>query len=190
MPLFHNRAAKAFQAQLHQLFSPADLYFIYQPDQATLQTTTRTYSQQFLANGARKALGLIDETDAGIIPYLSVQANLLINGQTQSFALIPAALRRDLVFLDQPARDLTPAQSLYVQLFRGLFAGRQFLLMADFPQSMTLQEKRLFMDTATTAVRQTNTSLLVLTTDTNLVAAHPATSWWAAPDLQPTAAAQ
>ncbi|WP_225047051.1 hypothetical protein [Lacticaseibacillus kribbianus] len=188
MPIFHNHAATAFQARLQQLFTPADLYFIYAQDAAALATTARSYTQAFVASGAIKTLGMVDQHETGIVPYLSVRANLLINGQTQPTDLIPQAIQRDLMQLDEPAAALTPAQSLYLQLFRGLFAGRRFLLMTDFPASMTLQEKRYFMNSATAAVRRTATSLLVLTTDTNLVAAHPGTSWWTAPDLAPLTA--
>ncbi|WP_179395007.1 hypothetical protein [Lacticaseibacillus absianus] len=186
MPIFHIRAAKSFEAALRQLFTPAGLYFVYTPDADALATCYHTYTQAFVANGATKALGVISQADAGIVPYLSLRANLLINGQTQPLDIIPADLRRELPLLDGPATPLTPVQALYLQLFRGLFAGRQFLLMADFPTSMTPPDKRYFLNVADKLVRQTGSSLILLTQDQNLITAHPDTSWWAAPTLTTT----
>ncbi|WP_125705483.1 hypothetical protein [Lacticaseibacillus daqingensis] len=183
MPLFQSNTTKTFQAQVRQLFTPADLYFIYCANLSALETCYRQYIQAFMANGARKSLGLITPTDTGVVPYLSVRNNLLINGRTKDLALIPDAFRRDLLQADVPATALTVTQTLYLQLFRGVVAGREFLLMHDFPARMTLQERRDFLNVAATSVRARGTSLILLTQDENLITAHPATSWTTAPQL-------
>ncbi|MCI1986431.1 MAG: branched-chain amino acid ABC transporter ATP-binding protein [Lactobacillus sp.] len=185
MPLFHSHVAKHFRQQLTDLFTPAGLYYLYFTDHSALQVGYQAYTQAFVAANSTKQLGTITFPDATIVPYLTVRSNLLINGQHQDFSLLPENLRRDSLFLDQPAKHLTAAQSLYIQLFRGLLAGRQFLLMTDFPDAMTLQETRLFLTHAEAAVTHTDSSLIILTTDQSLITANPDTSWQQPPVLDP-----
>lgn len=186
MQIFHTKAAKTFAAQLTQLFTPAAVYYIYLPDTAAVTTAAHAYAQEFQANNAAKHLAMISLPDAAIVPYLTVRSNLLINGQAVPFDILPEAFRRDTLFLDQDATQITAEQSLYIQLFRGILAGRQFMLMTDFPDSMSPQEKRVFLDYAEEAVAKTGTSLIILTQDHNLITANPATSWPTPPTLVPT----
>ncbi|MFD1484709.1 branched-chain amino acid ABC transporter ATP-binding protein [Lacticaseibacillus baoqingensis] len=185
MPLFHHQVAKNFHQQLASLFTPAGLYYLYFPDHASLQQSYQAYTQAFISANCAKHMGMITYPDASIVPYLTVRSNILINGQQRDFSLLPESLRRDTLFLDQSAAHLTAVQSLYVQLFRGLLAGRQFLLMTDFPEAMTLQETRLFLTHAQAAVTRTDASLIILTTDESLIAANPDTSWKTPPALKP-----
>lgn len=186
MTLFHPQAA-AFRTQVEQLFHPGVISFIYTPTEQ-LKTLSLSYTQAFLAAGCAKAFALIDQEETGIVPYLSVEANLLINGKAASLNRLAPALRNDAAFLAQSATQLNPAQSLYVQFFRGLLGDRQVILMNDFPASMDIQEIRLFLNTATAALHQGPSRLVILTADENLITAHPDTSWSEAPSLTPTTA--
>lgn len=186
MTLFHPQAA-AFRTQVEQLFQPGVISFIYTPTEQ-LKTLSLSYTQAFLAAGCAKSFALIDQEETGIVPYLSVEANLLINGKAASLSRLAPALRNDAAFLAQSATQLNPAQSLYVQFFRGLLGDRQVILMNDFPASMDIQEIRLFLNTATTALHQSASRLVILTADENLITAHPDTSWSEAPRLTPTIA--
>ncbi|WP_461213368.1 hypothetical protein [Lacticaseibacillus sp. GG6-2] len=183
MPLFHSHLTQQLQHRLHTLFPTSALYYIQLADQAHVSACFQHYTQAFTDANITKQLGLITVPDAGIVPYLTVRSNILINGQHQSFDLLPEAMRKDTLFLDADASTISAAQSLYVQLFRNLLAGRQFLLMRDFPETMTPQETRLFLDCAQEAVHATNAHLIILTTDAGLIAANPTTSWTTAPQL-------
>lgn len=183
MPLFHSPITQQFQHRLRALFPEAGLYYIQLADQARVETCFQAYTRAFTTANNIKQLGMIALPDAGIVPYLTVRSNILINGQHQSFSLLPEALRKDSQFLDADASALSASQSLYVQLFRGLLAGRQFLLMRDFPQSMIPQETRLFLDCAHEAVQSADARLIILTTDAGLIAANPETSWTTPPHL-------
>lgn len=68
-------------------------------------------------------------------------------------------------------------------------AGRQFLLMQDFPENMGAQETRLFLNSAQEAVAASGASLIILTTDMGLIQANPHTSWQVAPRLDDAATA-
>lgn len=182
MVLFQKRDTETFQTQLAELFARATLAYIQYPDEAAMASGFQSISRQFMSMN-NKLLGMISLQDAAIVPYLTVRSNILINGQRRDFDLVPEHLRKDALFLDTPADTLTAAQSLYIQLFRGLVAGRDYLVMRDFPASMTLQERRLFLDDAQTAVAQADACLIVLTTDPQLIAANPATAWRTPPAL-------
>lgn len=183
MPLFHTRVAQQFQTRLADLFTPAGLYYVQLPDAAAVVACFMDYTQAFVSTSSTKQLATITLPDAGIVPYLTVRSNMLINGQHHPFTLVPEALRKDTLFLDGDATALTAVQKLYIQLFRGLLAGRQFLLMSDFPAAMTPQETRLFLNCAQTAVKAAGASMIILTTDTGLIAANPDTSWSTPPQL-------
>lgn len=189
MAIFHSQKAKQFEAAVTNLFTPADLYYIHFTDAQTLQQCFNTYTQAFITNGATKKMAIISQQDAGIVPYLTVRSNILINGQHRPFALVPEALRKDTLFLDGDATHLTATQSLYIQLFRGLMAGRQFILMQDFPENIGPQETRLFLTCAQEAVAASGVSLIILTTDNGLIQANPDTSWQVAPHLDNVATA-
>ncbi|MFD1431677.1 branched-chain amino acid ABC transporter ATP-binding protein [Lacticaseibacillus yichunensis] len=183
MQIFHVRAAQAFATRLDALFAPSHLYYLQQPSDDVRDETFRRYGQTFIANGASKLLATITLPDAGLVPYLTVRGNLLINGESLPFDILPENLRRDSDFLDQQASALTDQQSLYIQLFRGLLAGRQYLLMRDLPASMDPQERRLFLACAEAALAHSTARLLMLTTDAALIAANPQTSFQTPPDL-------
>ncbi|WP_390409458.1 hypothetical protein [Lacticaseibacillus jixiensis] len=183
MVLFQKRQTEGFQARLAELFTPATLAYIQYPDQTAVAAGFQMISRQFISTNNTKLLGMITLPDAAIVPYLTVRSNILINGQHRSFDLVPEHLRKDTTFLDTPADGLTATQSLYIQLFRGLVAGRTYLVMSDFPAAMTLQERRIFLDYAKAAVAQADACLIVLTTDAQLIAANPATSWRTPPEL-------
>ncbi|KRL43940.1 hypothetical protein [Lacticaseibacillus manihotivorans] len=189
MAIFQSQKSKHFEAALTNLFTPAGMYYIHFADAQALAKCFDTYAQAFIKNGATKNMAMISQKDAGIVPYLTVRSNILINGQHRPFALIPEALRKDTLFLDGDATQLSPAQSLYIQLFRGLMAGRQFLLMQDFPENMGAQETRLFLNSAQEAVAASGASLIILTTDMGLIQANPHTSWQVAPRLDDAATA-
>lgn len=189
MAIFHSQKAKNFENTLANLFTPAGLYYIHFDAQSALDQCFETYAEAFIAAGATKSMAMISQVDAGIVPYLTVRSNILINGQHRPFALLPEALRKDTLFLDGAATTLTASQSLYIQLFRGLMAGRQFLLMQGFPPTMGPQETRLFLDAAQEAVAAAGASLIILTTDSGLIQANPATSWQVAPSLTDAATA-
>ncbi|WP_407892476.1 hypothetical protein [Lacticaseibacillus sp. N501-2] len=189
MAIFHSQRAKHFETTLTNLFTPAGLYYIHFADATALTHGFETYAQTFVSHGAAKNMAMISQQDASIVPYLTVRSNILINGQHRPFTLIPEALRKDTLLLDSDAKHLTPAQSLYVQLFRGLMSGRQFLLMQDFPEALDPQETRLFLTCAQEAIAQADASLIILTTDMGLIQANPKHSWQEAPSLDDAASA-
>lgn len=185
MTLFHPQAAQTFRNHVETLFSAGTISFVFVPA-ATLSQTFSAYAQTFVNGGCTKALALVDETDTGIVPYLTVRANLLINSRGQMLEQLPKALRQDTLFLNQLANHLTPAESLYIQFFRGVISKRSIILANGLPASMAPTETRAFLSLASQALHGTDSRFVILTADQGLIDAHPAHSFTTVPSLTAT----
>ncbi|WP_203623168.1 branched-chain amino acid ABC transporter ATP-binding protein [Lacticaseibacillus sp. 866-1] len=182
MTLFHPQMAQSFRDHVQTLFAPGTTSFVF-VSADSLSQTFAAYTQAFVSGGCTKALALVDETDTGIVPYLSVRANLLINSRGPALNQLPEALRQDTLFLDQPASQLTPAESLYVQFFRGLMGKRSVILAKGLPAVMVPTETRAFLSFANQALAGTHSRFVILTADQSLIDAHPDHSFTRAPSL-------
>lgn len=182
MTLFHSQTAQTFRDHVKTLFAPGMISFVFVPATALTQTFA-DYTQAFVNGGCTKALALVDQTDTGIVPYLSVRANLLINSRGSAMDLLPAVLREDTLFLDQLASQLTPAESLYLQFFRGVMSKRPVILANGLPASMVPTETRTFLSLAAQTLAGSDSRFVILTADQGLIDAHPDHSFTAAPNL-------
>ncbi|MFD1393820.1 hypothetical protein ACFQ3L_09610 [Lacticaseibacillus jixianensis] len=189
MTLFHSQMSRDFKTRVFGLFPAGTLSFIAVAA-ATRTQAFQDYAQAFLTSGCEKAVALINEQDPGIVPYLTVRANLLINTRENSLANLPPVFREDVSFLQRTADHLTPTESLYVQFFRGVLSQRPVILANGLPAGMTPTETRAFLSVATSTLAGTQTRLVVFTPDQSLLAAHPETSFTTVPPLTADSAHQ
>lgn len=185
MALFHSQTGDAFRDHVTGLFKAGTISFIYVPQAAQTQTFTN-YVQAFITNGCTKALALINATDTGIVPYLSVRANLLINGHSQALTQLPQAFREDTSFLERTADHLTPMESFYVQFFRGVLSNRPIILANGLPAHLDPVETRAFLSLATGTLASSQSRLVLFTADHELLEAHPDNSFKSVPTLTGT----
>ena len=85
--------------------------------------------------------------------------------------------------LDQPAATLNTLQRIYLQFYRGLMGKKRYLLLSGHAEIFDPQVTREFLTEANHALQQTESCLLVLTTDQSLLSANPQNAWQQPPVL-------
>ena len=183
MLFFNQKAKHSLRQQLAQFFDTPGVYFVYANTSEQSSATYQQYVSQFVKNNLMRDIGLISSDDSAIIPYLTVKANLLINGHNVPLELVPSFLNHDTVYLEQLAEHLTPRQSLDIQFFRSILAGKRYIFMDDGLSALDPVEVRNFLVDAIQALKATESTLIVLTTDHSLLESNPETAFETAPKL-------
>jgi len=173
MLFFQSKTKKTLTTQLASLFAEPGIYFISTRDNTQTADYYQLYVNQFMHHNLMRNIGLISTTHTAIIPYLSVKANLLINGNVKPLELVPSFLQHDTVYLEQRAETISLRQSVDIQFFRSILAGKRYLFMEDSRAALSAAEMRDFLVDATQAVKATDASLIILTADQSLLNSTP-----------------
>ncbi|WP_057874310.1 hypothetical protein [Loigolactobacillus rennini] len=155
-------------------FAPKQLYFIYVPTAQQRRQICQHYLNLFAQHHLSKQIGLITPQKAALLPYLSVEENILLNlnrgftKKNRSWQRWQAAHPTN--FFDKSPRDLTASERFYVQLYRNLLIDKKFILV----DTNLAQEKPTTVQTLLTAldrlVKTENCTLIFLTANTELLA--------------------
>ncbi|QVI35617.1 branched-chain amino acid ABC transporter ATP-binding protein [Lacticaseibacillus chiayiensis] len=181
--LFRSKQLDVYRENLAKLFAPKTIQYLYVPDEASLNDLRDQYIKNFASGGLLKQLAFISSRDTGILDYLSVRNNLYINGHSKNTDFLPEWLNNNSPILDQPAATLDTMQRLYLQFYRGLMGKKRYLLLSGRAEVFDPQVTRAFLTEAHRALQQTDSCLLVLTTDQSLLSANPQNAWKQPPVL-------
>ncbi|KRM54831.1 hypothetical protein [Lacticaseibacillus sharpeae] len=139
----------------------AGLHLMYTPD--ARQAFTH-YVRTMLKTTLRKTTGVIG-TDSAIVPYLTVRANIYIDGPEHDLFALPAEMRTDFDFLNGPANALGALQRLYIEFFRSVLAGKKYIIIADIFSQLSGPEAQRFLTVARDAAQTNAVSVILLTAD-------------------------
>lgn len=181
--LFRSKQLDIYRERLAKLFAPKTIQYLYVPDEEALTALRDQYIKDFINGGLIKQLAFISSRDTGILDYLSVRNNLCINGHTKHTDFLPEWLANTSPVLDQPAATLNTLQRIYLQFYRGLMGKKRYLLLSGHAEIFDPQVTREFLTEANHALQQTESCLLVLTTDQLLLSANPQNAWQQPPVL-------
>ncbi|KRM72991.1 hypothetical protein [Lacticaseibacillus brantae] len=177
MLFFQSKTKKTLNALLANLFAEPGIYFISTRDNTQTANQYQDYVNRFMQHNLMRTIGLISTTHTAIIPYLSVKANLLINGNVKPLELVPSFLQHDTVYLEQSAQSISLRQSVDIQFFRSILAGKRYIFMEDSQAALSAAEMRDFLVDATQAVKATEASLIILTADHSLLNSTPVATY-------------
>lgn len=116
-------------------------------------------------------VGLVTRESA-LIDYLSIRANLFLQADRQRAPLLPPYFTDHLDRLDQRGGAVSVTTRLYTEFYRHILDGRRLILMADILQQLTTPTARQLLTDFTASCMQTKTSLVLLTSDANLLRDH------------------
>jgi ABC-type lipoprotein export system ATPase subunit len=135
-------------------------------------TVFTTYVETVLTSPLRAQTGVISKTSA-IIPYLSVRANIYIDGPEHDLSVLPPELKDDIDFLNSNADNLNLLQRLVVEFFRSVLAQKKLIIIADILTQLSGPEATHFLTVAQNTARNMGVSVVLLTTDSTLAAQFP-----------------
>ncbi len=133
----------------------------------TGNTTFSDYAKTVMRTSLRGKTGIISRTSA-IVPYLTVRANIYIDGPEHDLALLPPEVRNDTDFLDSPATKIGQLQRLYIEFFRSVLADKKYILIADVFATLSGPETRRFLTVVNEATAKHQVSVIILTEDATL----------------------
>ncbi|KRN29256.1 hypothetical protein IV38_GL000138 [Lactobacillus selangorensis] len=178
--------------EFQHLFDQATLYFIYTPDQETATATFQYYFDRLHdeQNKTTHPLGFISQELDLVLPYLSARDNIFWedsfkNEHQQKFRIRPYDPLTDERFLSTMGRDLTRQQRFYVQLYRNLIARRKLLIMDNLLDGESVAHIRESLTLFREMTQQLGVTMVLLTTNRELIDGNPATSFRTIPFYQP-----
>lgn len=134
--------------------------------------TFTNYVQTVFSNALRSQTGIISRTSA-IVPYLTVRANIYIDGPEHDLFTLPPEMRNDAEFLDGKSNHLGQLQRLYVEFYRSVLAGKRYIIIADVFSTLSGPEARRFLTVANNTVKEHPISVIMLTEDQTLLDEFP-----------------
>ena len=181
--LFRSKLLDIYRENFAKLFTPTTIQYLYASNENDLIALHDQYVRDFINGGVIKQVGFINSRHTGILDYLSVRNNLCINGRCKDSDFLPEWLSTNSPILDQPAATLNTMQRIYLHFYRGLMGKKRYLLLTSSPAIFDPYVTRDFLTEANHALQQTNSCLLVLTTDQSLLNANPNHAWQEPPVL-------
>ena len=154
--LFRSKQLDIYRERLAKLFAPKTIQYLYVPDEEALTALRDQYIKDFINGGLIKQLAFISSRE-----WLANTSPVL----------------------DQPAATLNTLQRIYLQFYRGLMGKKRYLLLSGHAEIFDPQVTREFLTEANHALQQTESCLLVLTTDQSLLSANPQNAWQQPPVL-------